>query len=180
MADPFSILASGVGIADVAVRVIGYLKDVKAAAETVEDDIDSLISEVEALRVVHANVELEFKRHAQNKSLSANENILWFHTGKTLKEGQKLTAKLEQCVREIYGSDPKVSGKRDGLIKQNRKRARQTQLSELHEQIHTQHVRELIGKRPPGIRDSCLCLRCSVCPSLRFADLRYVQSCACH
>ena len=53
MADPFSILASGVGIADVAVRVIGYLKDVKAAAETVEDDIDSLISEVEALRVVH-------------------------------------------------------------------------------------------------------------------------------
>ena len=133
MGEPFSILASGVGIADVAFRVVGYLKDVKKATETVEDDIDGLISEVEALQNVHSTVEAEFELHVRDKSLSPKENILWFHTGRNLKAGQRLTKKLDECVREIYGDDPNVEGKRDGLIKQHRKRSRDPRLSTLRE-----------------------------------------------
>lgn len=139
MAEPISLIASGVGIADVAVRLIAYLKDVKAAAETVEDDIDRLISEIGSLAVLHGQVEAEFHKQRQNNQSSPQEDVLWFHTSKTLKEGQILTQKLEECVREIYGDDPKVQGKRDGLVKQHRKRSRDTRLVDFRSQIHTYH-----------------------------------------
>lgn len=125
MADPLSILALGVGITDVSVRLIRYLRDVKKAAQTVEDDVDRLISEVEALQVLHGTVEDELKRHLLSKSLTAKENILWFNTGKTLKEGQILTNKLFESVQEIYQEDPSTTGKRDEILEQHRKRSRE-------------------------------------------------------
>lgn len=137
MAEPISLVASGFGLADVATRLIVYLKDVKAAAETVQDDIDSLISEIETLKTVHENVEQELKRHAPSGLTGQDKDSLWFHTGKTLKGGQILIEKLERCVKEIYGEDPKVSGKRDGLSKQHRKRTRHSRLADLRDQVNS-------------------------------------------
>lgn len=139
MGDPFSALASGVGIADVTLRLIVYLKDVKAAVQSIDDDIDQLINEVQALQSVHQQVEQEHDRHVNDATLSNQQKMLWFQTARTLKEGQTLTKKLEACVKEIYGDDPKVAGKRDGLVKQHRKRGMDGKLTALRNQIHTYH-----------------------------------------
>lgn len=48
MADPFSIIAGTVSVADICIRVVKYLRDVQVAAATIEDDIAALIQEVPA------------------------------------------------------------------------------------------------------------------------------------
>lgn len=137
MADPVSFLAAGVGIADVALRVISYLKDVKAAAETIEDDIEGLIDEVKALMVVHEHLEQQYLKNVNNDALEEKEKMLWIKTRRTLENGQKLTRKLEISVREIYGENRTVTGKWDGLRKQHRKRAKNGIISGLRDQINT-------------------------------------------
>lgn len=139
MADPISIFAAGVGIADVSIRLIKYLKDVKAAAESIEEDIGGLINEVEALMTVHGQLEHEYVRHTNDEGSSQEEKILWFNTGKTLKNGQTLVEKLDQSIRQIYGNDPRVAGKRDGLIKQHRKRNQEGVVFGFRNQISTCH-----------------------------------------
>jgi hypothetical protein len=135
MAEPVSLIAAGVGIADVAVRIIAYLKDVKAAVETIEDDIEGLINEVHSLKVIHGQLEQEFLKNVKKDALAQEENILWFNTGHTLKQIQKLTLKLEVSVRHIYGENPRVDGKRDGLLKQHRKRTKDGIISGLRDQV---------------------------------------------
>ena len=139
MADPVSFLAAGIGIADVALRVISYLKDVNAAADTIDDDIEGLINEVEALMAVYEHLEQDYRKNINNDSLDAEEKILWVKTGRTLENGQKLTQKLDISVREIYGKNRNVTGKRDGLLKQHRKRAKNGIICELRGQINTYH-----------------------------------------
>jgi uncharacterized protein YoxC len=139
MADPVSIFAAGVGIADVSIRLISYLKDVKAAADAVEDEIEGLIHEVQALMAVHNQLEHEFSRHANNDGTSQEEKVLWLNTGQTLKNGQKLVEKLDHSVRQIYGESRTVTGKRDGLIKQHRKRNQEGVISGFRNQISTHH-----------------------------------------
>ncbi|ERF69939.1 hypothetical protein EPUS_05483 [Endocarpon pusillum Z07020] len=139
MADPVSFLVGGVSIAEVSFRVINYLKAVKMAAETIDDDIEGLINEVEGLMVVHGQLEQEFLRNVNNDALGEEEKMLWFNTGQTLKNGQKLTQKLEVSVRHIYGEKRMVSGKRDALIKQHRKRTKDGIISGLRDQIGTCH-----------------------------------------
>jgi len=138
MADPVSFLAAGVGIADVAFRVIKYLKDVKSAAETIDDDIGGLINEVESLKSVHGHLEQEFFKNV-NDALGKEEKMLWFNTGQTLKNGQQLVQKLEDSVRQIYGENRTVTGKWDGLSKQHRKRTKDGIISGFRDQIGTYH-----------------------------------------
>ena len=139
MADPVSFLAAGVGITELAFRLVNYLKAVKAAAETIDDDIEGLINEVEGLMVVHRQLEQEFLKNVNNGALGEEEKMLWFNTGQTLKNGQKLTQKLEVSVRHIYGEKRTVTGKRDGLIKQHRKRTKDGIISGFRDQIGTYH-----------------------------------------
>ena len=139
MADPVSFIAAGVGIADVSYRLIKYLKDVKAAAETIDDDIEGLINEVQGLMQVHGHLEQEFLKNINNDGLGREEKMLWFNTGQTLKNGQDLTRKLEVSIRHIYGENRSVTGIRDGLIKQHRKRAKDGIISGFRDQISTYH-----------------------------------------
>lgn len=135
--DVFSAVVTAASLADITIRLIKYLRDVKQAAEDVDQDIDSLIREIECLQVAHDNIQEEYERHIHDATLDPKENILWFHTGKTLQETRQLVIKLETCVREIYGENPHTNGPIDGLRKQHRKRARDARLVDVRNQIHT-------------------------------------------
>ncbi|RMZ68170.1 tetratricopeptide repeat domain-containing [Pyrenophora seminiperda CCB06] len=137
MADPVSLVAAGVGIADVAFRVIVYLKDVKAAAKTIDEDIEGLINEVEGLQKVHGHLEKEYLKSVTNVAMGDDERSLWTSTGQTLKNGQKLTEKLEASVKSIYGKNKLVTGKMDGWEKSLRKRNKDGMISGLRDQINT-------------------------------------------
>jgi hypothetical protein len=115
------------------------LKNVKNAAETTEEDIQRLINEVEALKAMHGELEQEFGRRAKDDSSSQEESVLWFNTAKTLENGQALVKRLDQSVGQIYGDDRSVAGKRDGLLKQHRKRNQQVVISGFRSQINLCH-----------------------------------------
>jgi hypothetical protein len=139
MADPISFLAAGVGIADVAFRVIVYLNDVKTATENIDDDIGDLINEMEGLVVVHGQLEQDFLKNVNNDDLGEKERMLWFKTGQILQCVQKLTQKFETSVKQIYGDSRKATGLRDGLSKQHRKRSRDPIITRFRDQISSYH-----------------------------------------
>lgn len=133
------LTAAGIGIADVCIRLIHYLKDVKAAAEAIDDDIGGLTDELGVLMAVHGQLEQEYNRSATKKEISQHQKILWLETAQTLKNSQKLVQKLEHSVRKIYGDNRSVSGKRDAYLKQHRKRGQDSVISGFRNQISTCH-----------------------------------------
>ena len=100
MADVVSLVAAGVGIGEVAFRLIAYLKDIKAAAKTVDEDIEGLINEVEGLQKVHGHLEKEYLKSMTNVDMGDDERSLWASTGQALKNGQKynLRSKAETIL----------------------------------------------------------------------------------
>jgi hypothetical protein len=137
MAEPFSILAAAVGVSDVCWRIAKYLKDVRAAAATVQDDIDALIREVEALGAVNESIDRAFKADISTLK-STDLGTLWQHTGKTLKDCRTVIDNLERLVKDIYGkTGPKVVGKIDGLSKQSRSREKKAELFQIRDQLST-------------------------------------------
>ena len=135
MAEPISLAASIIGIADVCFRLVSYLRDAKASAKTIQTDIDALISEVQTLMQLHGDAAEVFRRHSQTGSVTSTyERVLWHHTLKALDAGQDFARRLEECARGIFGKNPKVRRKRDASIKQDRKRQRLARLSELRSQ----------------------------------------------
>lgn len=139
MADPFSFVAGTVGIADVTFRIIKYLRDVKAAIETIDADINRLINEILSLKQVHRHLNKHYQKQTTSSSLSIEETILWEQTKQTLKNGQTLVTKLEISVRQVYGNIQTVTRRRDALTKQNRKRDIDSMISGFRNQINTYH-----------------------------------------
>ncbi|KAL1798238.1 hypothetical protein ACET3X_002275 [Alternaria dauci] len=137
MADPVSLVAAGVGIADVAFRLVKYLKDVKAAAKTIDEDIEGLINEVEGLQKVHGHLEKEYLKSVTNAETGDDERSLWTSVGQTLKNGQKLTEKLEASVKSIYGDHRLMTGRLDSWDKSRRKKSKDGMISGLRDQINT-------------------------------------------
>jgi uncharacterized protein YoxC len=137
MADPVSLVAAGIGIADVAFRLVKYLKDIKAAAKTIDEDIEGLINEVEGLQKVHGHLEKEYLKSVTNVEMGDDERSLWTSTGQTLKNGQKLTEKLEASVKSIYGDHRLATGRFDSLDKSRRKKSKDSMISGLRDQINT-------------------------------------------
>ena len=143
MAEPFSILAGGIAVAEVCWRVAKYLKDVRTAAVTVQNDIDALIREVEALGTINESIgrafETEISRSSNLSPLkSTHLEKLWKHTGQSLADCRTAIENLEGLVKDIYGkTGPKVVGKIDGLGKQSRNREKKAQLSQIRNQLST-------------------------------------------
>lgn len=143
MGDPFSIIAGTVSIADVCFRIARYLKDVQAAAASVEEEIAALLHEVEALVTINQSIQKAFEVEISGSSklsLAKIEHVenLWKHTGKSLRDCQGIVEKLEILMKEIYGkTGPKVAGKIDGLSKQSRKRSKDAELRQFRDQLST-------------------------------------------
>ncbi|KAI1510557.1 Tetratricopeptide repeat domain-containing protein [Pyrenophora tritici-repentis] len=137
MADVVSLVAAGVGIAEVAFRIIIYLKEIKATAKTIGEDIEGLINEIEGLQKVHGHLEKEYLKSVTNVNMGDDERSLWTSTGQTLKNGQKLTKKLEESVQSIYGDHKLVTGRLDCWDKSRRKKSKDSMISGLRDQIKT-------------------------------------------
>ena len=143
MADPFSIIAGTVGVADVCFRVARYLKNAQVAAARVGDEISSLLDEIKSLETVNASVkqayDAEFSE-ASGLSSPREKNLqnLWEQTGLSLSDCQLIVDKLHDLVKEIYGKHGEsVVGKLDGLGKQSRKQSKAPELQHLRSQLST-------------------------------------------
>ena len=138
MAD-FQTASAAIGLARDVVDLIQYLRKVKAAMDTVEDDIDGLIKELQSLNSLYGQLERKYK-HQPNPGTDNTptpQQSLWSELGDTLKEGRATFDNFDKQLREVYGNDPKNKGKIDALVKQHKLRSRIPKMNALRDQIHT-------------------------------------------
>ncbi|KAJ5997596.1 hypothetical protein N7522_009256 [Penicillium canescens] len=139
--DPFSITAGAVGIADVCLRVIIFLKDVPGAVAAIQHEINVLVAEVESLRVILSLVKETFEgdiRSPTRLSLLKASNFEDLSKGfrKGIESCYDLTIRLEKVTKEVYGkSGSTVTGKVDGFMKEMRRRDKAPDLGRLREEL---------------------------------------------
>jgi hypothetical protein len=139
--DPLSITAGAIGIADVCLRVVLFLKDIPGTVAAVQQEINVLIAEVESLRVVLGAVEGTFKgaqgspgRMTLLKATNLEDLSKEFCS--SINACSDLTTRLEDVTKRIYGkSGFKVTGKIDGLKKELRRRDKDSDLGRLRMEL---------------------------------------------
>jgi hypothetical protein len=136
MVDPLSILSGTISIADVCVRLIRYLKDVQAAAAIIDEDIQSLISEIEALKGINHSIQTAFETDLATTPSPPHD--FWIQTGKNVRNCLNVVEKLQNLLEAIYGTTgPKASSVMDSFVKANKKRSKEKELRQCRESLAT-------------------------------------------
>lgn len=145
MADPFSIIASTIGIADVCVRLVNLLVSVKQGSKTIDDDLDKLIKEINSTSSTSETIHESFKRdiaaHSEPPD-SGEEAIasLWHATGTTLESCRTTLEDLNTLLTDVIGDGgPKTSSMLDNLRKYFRKQSREDELLQLRQRLNKAH-----------------------------------------
>jgi conjugal transfer/entry exclusion protein len=141
MADPFSIISSAIGIADVLFRLGRYLKDVYEDAAVVDDYILGLLNEAEQLRTIISSIEEVFKAQSNTstyKTASDTDSVtnLWEQLGKSLNSCLGGVQEMDIVVRDICGKN-NGTGMLDNLAKAHRKRSKADSLCQCRNQLAT-------------------------------------------
>jgi hypothetical protein len=142
MADPFSILASTVGLADVCVRAGFYLAQIKEAAGKVEEDVAALTHDIDALKAVNKSISFFWRRHRATvppRTQPQNADRVqdtWKNVGINLRDCQSTVEKMELLLQEIIGKDKARSAwKLEGLRKALRKVSKEGDFEKLRRQL---------------------------------------------
>ncbi|TQV91394.1 tetratricopeptide repeat domain-containing protein [Cordyceps javanica] len=140
--DPLSIIAGTVGIADVSVRIIAFLVDIKEASEKIQDEITILSQEVSSLLAVNESVEDFF--HSRHDLGNFEEPFdddspaekLWKNLALLLQQSKVAIEQLETLLREVVGKKGnQVAGKIDGLRKTIRRKGRDGDYMQLRQRL---------------------------------------------
>lgn len=73
----FQTASAGIGLAKDVTQLVKYLRRVKKAMDTVEDDIDEMINELESLTSLYGQLEESYKRQAKDDTLDTRQRQLW-------------------------------------------------------------------------------------------------------
>lgn len=121
MADPFTIVAGTVGLLDVCFPVGNYLRDVKAGADKVDDEIQTLSRRVKAIQSVTDSIRTIFEQDLAHATATFPKKqgwtqSLWEEVGENVRSCQVTLVKLFALIELIVGKEsPKVLSKLDGL-----------------------------------------------------------------
>ena len=139
--DPFSITIGLAGLAQVTVSVIDYLTSLKQASNKIQDEIDSLTKDVEALASVFESVEnLPYLRRDWSSSGAPSDERyivdLKKHLASVLQQSKSAVQELDALLKEVMGKKGNVvAGKIDGLRKTMRKQGREGDYSQLRQRL---------------------------------------------
>lgn len=146
MADPFSVFAATAGLIDVCLRFGSYLYNVQAGAAKIEDEIEILSRDIEALRVINETIRASYKELPSNlsseKESSKHVERLWRNVSSSLKNCRLIVEELEALVKGIVGKAPpkddtKIMRKLGGFKKQLRKQSSEGDFSKLQTRLTT-------------------------------------------
>lgn len=145
--DPLSIVAGSVGLADICVRFVQYVRKYRNDTVIINDQITSLVREVEALQDVCFLVKETFSSYGNSDMESSNSNLLgsssspvglWKRLERSLENCQILLEKLEQLVSEVCGDSQRDPSSRRALLgKVHRKRSREDELLHYQKELST-------------------------------------------
>lgn len=142
MADPFSIIASTVGLLDVCWRVGSYLSDVKAAAHNIESDLEGLQNEIDALRESNSVIEELQKKTTEAGLVSQLDQVpelrrIWKNIEENTRGCVAVVLKIEGEVKSIIGKSQQAKPKDriDGIRKTIKRQSTDPQLARLHQSL---------------------------------------------
>ena len=142
MADPFSIVASTISIVDVGVRVVQFLVEVKQGSDTIDDELDKLIGEINSLNAVSNLIRENFQKDitggydASSKEQEASA-ALWREAGNALRDCDRTLGELESIVQKIVGDGK--SSTVDKLRRYFRKLSKQDDFVQLWQRLNKSH-----------------------------------------
>lgn len=145
MADPFSTAAGTMSLLDVCFRVGKYLYDLKMGADKVDEEIEALYHQVEAIQSVTQSIKSVFEddfAHATEIGSKKRDGIqsLWEEIGKNVRSCQGTLEELFALIKLIVGKEsPKVWSKLDGLRKFLRKQSKEADFVTLRQQLSDYH-----------------------------------------
>ena len=109
MADPLSIVAGTVGLADVCARTIKFLKDAQKGLREIDRDIESLREEISSLQTANHVVASTYEKITtswqQDTDLQQNLSAHWRATNDTLSGCQNIVEQLETLLKSIVGTE---------------------------------------------------------------------------
>lgn len=139
MADPLSIVAATVGLADVCVRFGTFLKQAREGSQKVDEDLEMLSQDITALSTINSLIRSSFEAdlpkaaEARNQSIIAN---LWHAAETTLNDCRGILEKLDNLVSKIVVTGgPKALAKLDGLRKYMRKLSKEEEFNQLRQKL---------------------------------------------
>ena len=146
MAEPFSIITATAGVIDVCWRFGSYLHRVQKGAAHIEDDIETLSRDIEALRVVNETVRDSYEKFSSHLDsgieISKQLERLWRIVSSNLGNCQLELERLETLVTTVVGKEAskdesKVMRKVGGFRKQLRKQSRESDFNKLQGRLTT-------------------------------------------
>ena len=143
MADPFSIIAGTVGLADVCIRFTKFLKQAKDGFQKLDKDLEDLSKEITALRTVSDLIKHSFETDlAQNTSSSDNQFIidLWQATRITLAGCQDIVERLDALMTTVLASGSQKHVKLNQIRKYLRQQSKDDEFVALRQKLNAHHI----------------------------------------
>lgn len=111
MADPFSIIAATAGLMDVCWRFGSYLYELQAGAAKVDDTIERLNQDIEALKEVNETIRTSYQELPSylNSEVESSKHVerLWRNVSSNLKTCRLIVEELEVLTAGIVGRKPR-------------------------------------------------------------------------
>ena len=143
MAEPLSIVAGSVGLADVCIRLTKVLKQAKDGFQKVDQDLEDLAKEVEALFSVNNSIKCSFEADLAGGTLSNDQQILadhWKATQTTLASCQEITERLNGLVIEVWANDNPRHVKLSSLRKYLKLQSKEEEFTSLRRKLNDYRI----------------------------------------
>ena len=146
MAEPFSVITATAGVIDICWRFGSYLRKVQAGAAQIEDDIETLSRDIDALRVVNETVRDSYKELSSHlgSGIEGSKHVerLWRNVSSNLGNCQSVLEDLEALVKAVVGKEApkdesKIMRKVGDFRKQLRKQSRESDFNKLQGRLTT-------------------------------------------
>jgi hypothetical protein len=133
--DPFSVIVGVGSLIEMSLYLAKYLKDVYEAAILFEEEVGSLLRDIQDLSSVNKSIENLYRTEicdSNRGQLPRQDLEVWQNTVKTLQECSETVKKLQRVLEAITGKGgAKVTGWRDGIKKQMRKQSKDSELDKI-------------------------------------------------
>ncbi|KAL8928606.1 MAG: hypothetical protein Q9208_001840 [Pyrenodesmia sp. 3 TL-2023] len=142
--DPFAVVVGVGSLIDLSLRLGKYLKDVHESIALFEEDIGSLLREIQDLGSVNKSIAQLYQTETVALTSAYSEPPreeleVWHNTFKTLRNCTSTVKELQTLLIAITGKNgAKVAGLRDGFKKQLKKHSKDSELNRTRQKLSSQ------------------------------------------
>lgn len=139
MADPFSIIVGTAGLTDVCIRLAKFLKQAKDGFQKVDQDLDDLSNDINALRSVIDLIKRSFEIDIAGSTNPSDNQIIadhWHATRATLTGCQDIVERLSTLIATVVGTGGIKNVKLNSLRKYLRQQSKDEEFFGLRQRLN--------------------------------------------